>query len=95
MKKILLPALLLILLSGCSHKGEVRSMSFVKTIGTDFTEDGIQNISLRLYDSENTLTGNGRTIFSAIEPPRKNHFSAVTPNCLFQGKAIFRKIWSF
>ena len=67
MKKILLPALLLILLSGCSHKGEVRSMSFVKTIGTDFTEDGIQNISLRLYDSENTLTGNGRTIFSAIE----------------------------
>ncbi len=77
MKK-LLPALLLILLSGCSHEDEVRNMSFVKTIGSDVSEDGSRTAVIQLYDSEDILTGNGKTIFSAVQ-------NAETA----QGKALF------
>ncbi|MGN0621876.1 MAG: Ger(x)C family spore germination C-terminal domain-containing protein [Porcipelethomonas sp.] len=68
MKKLLpllVPAIML--LNGCSNESEVRNMSFVQTIGTDISEDGMKNAALRLYGSEDILTGKGKTIFSAVE----------------------------
>lgn len=65
MKK-LIPVVLLLLMSGCSHENEARNMIFVKTIGSDFSE-GSFTAAAAIYDSEEVLSGSGKTIFSALE----------------------------
>lgn len=63
-KKLIPPFLLLLTLSGCSGKSEVRDKGFIRTIGADYSD--VQTISLQLYDSDEILSGQGETLFSAI-----------------------------
>ena len=63
-KNLIPPFLLLLTLNGCSGKSEVRDKGFIRTIGADYSD--VQNISLKLYDSDEILTGQGSTLFSAI-----------------------------
>ena len=63
-KNLIPPFLLLLTLSGCSGKSEVRDKGFIRTIGADYSD--VQNISVQLYDSDEVLTGQGSTLFSAI-----------------------------
>lgn len=64
-KRMLLTAVLLLLtLSGCSGRTEVRDKGFIRTIGADSGEQ--QVISLQLYNSSDVLSGQGKTLFSAI-----------------------------
>lgn len=64
-KRLLTAAALTLLLCGCSHKTEVRDKGFVRSIGCDGEEN--KSVSIRLYGEEEALSGNGETIFTAIE----------------------------
>lgn len=55
-----LPAMLV----GCSEKDEVRSKAFIKEIGAD--NSGEEYISIRTFDSDDAISGSGKTLFSAI-----------------------------
>ncbi|MGN1481732.1 Ger(x)C family spore germination C-terminal domain-containing protein [Porcipelethomonas sp.] len=75
--KMLLPAILLLLtLSGCSGKTEVRDKGFINTIGIDAGEE--QHAAIQLYDSDETLEGSGKTLFTAIADSERT-----------QGKTLF------
>ena len=63
-KRLIPPFLLLLTLSGCSGRSEVRDKGFIRTIGADCND--VQTISLQLYGSDEVLTGQGTTLFSAI-----------------------------
>lgn len=63
-KRLIPPLLLLLTLSGCSGRSEVRDKGFIRTIGADCND--VQTISLQLYGSDEVLTGQGTTLFSAI-----------------------------
>lgn len=91
--KRLIPTLLLLLtLSGCSGKSEVRDKGFIRTIGADYSD--VQNISVRLYNSDEILKGQGTTLFSAIADSErlqgKNLFAghlelfAASPNNIYE-----------
>ena len=64
-KELLTAAALTLLLCGCSHKTEVRDKGFVRSIGCDGKEN--KTVSVRLYGEKDVLSGNGETIFTAIE----------------------------
>lgn len=64
-KEMLTAAALTLLLCGCSHKTEVRDKGFVRSIGCDGNEN--KTVSVRLYGEKDVLSGNGETIFTAIE----------------------------
>ncbi len=63
-KKLIYMLALLPLLVGCDENQEVRSKSFIKEIGADYSDS--QQISLRLFGSDETVSGSGKTLFSAI-----------------------------
>ncbi len=62
--KRLIPFLLLLTLNGCSGSSDVRSKAFIKEIGIDCGEE--QRISLRVFDSDETVSGKGKTLLSAV-----------------------------
>lgn len=64
-KKVTAVCLAMILLCGCSHKTEVRDKGFVRIIGCDSGEE--LYAAVRLYGEEDTISGKGSTIFSAVE----------------------------
>lgn len=76
-KKLLPLVLSLITLSGCSSSGDVRSKAFIKEIGVDCGEE--QSVSLRLFHSDQIISGSGKTLLSAVSDcensQSKNFFS--------------------
>lgn len=75
--KRLIPFLLLLTLSGCSGSSDVRSKAFIKEIGIDYGKE--QSIALRVFDSDETISGEGKTLLSAVgdceNSQSKNFFS--------------------
>ena len=64
-KKLMLTIVLSAMLSGCNQSSDVRSKAFIKEIGVDCTD--IQSVTLRIFDSDETISGSGRTLLSAVE----------------------------
>lgn len=64
-EKLILTALCTLMLCGCTDNTEVRDRGFVRTIGCD--GGSVKNVSVRMYGGENVLSGQGGTIFSAVE----------------------------
>lgn len=70
-KRFLICLLLPLMLSGCSDSTEVRNMVFVKTIGADLYNNF--SISAEIFESEEILSGEGQTIFSALSDCRQQN----------------------
>ncbi len=62
--KKLIPFLILLMLNGCSGSSDVRSKAFIKEIGVDYGET--QSITLRVFDSDEAVSGEGKTLLSAV-----------------------------
>ena len=91
-KRLIPPFLLLLTLSGCSGRSEVRDKGFIRTIGADCND--VQTISLQLYGSDEVLTGQGTTLFSAIAIQKELREKICLPDiwsCLPQVRKIYIK----
>lgn len=91
-KRLIPPFLLLLTLSGCSGRSEVRDKGFIRTIGADCND--VQTISLQLYGSDEVLTGQGTTLFSAIADSERTQGKICLPDiwsCLPQVRKIYIK----
>lgn len=63
-KKLICILPLLLTLNGCSESEEVRSKSFIKEMGADYSD--CQSISIRTFGNDEVVQGVGKTLFSAI-----------------------------
>ncbi len=63
-KKLICILLLPAMLVGCDESDEIRSREFIQEIGADISGD--QHISIRTFGSDETISGSGKTLFSAI-----------------------------
>lgn len=63
-KKLICVLILPAMLVGCDESGEIRSKAFIKEIGAD--SNGEQHIAIRTFGSDETISGSGQTLFSAI-----------------------------
>ena len=62
-KRITAALLLLLTLSGCSARTEVRNKSFIRFVGIESGDEVTAAVSL--YDSDEKLEGKGETLFAA------------------------------
>ncbi len=69
-KKLTIPLLLSIILSGCNGSSDVRSKAFVRELGVDCTDT--QSVSLRIFESDEIISGNGETLLSAVGDCERN-----------------------
>lgn len=76
-KKLIPIIMLSAILSGCNQSSDVRSKAFIKEIGVDCTD--VQSVTLRVFGSDETISGSGKTLLSAVEncesSQSKNFFS--------------------
>lgn len=75
-KRITAALLLLLTLSGCSARTEVRNKSFIRFVGIESGDEVTAAVSL--YDSDEKLEGKGETLFAAIADSERS-----------QGKSLF------